>query len=109
MIIAITVKSVAVLRVITTAIRKNKMTFTNALSPSTPCLICEKALMYIELGENKTKDTDVINNGTNFQIVGNYGSEFDSNIYEAVICDECLDKAIQRRRVDFVRNYEEGE
>ena len=109
MIIAITVKSVAVLRVITTAIRKNKMTFTNALSPSTPCLICEKALMYIELGENKTKDTDVINNGTNFQIVGNYGSEFDSNIYEAVICDECLDKAIQRHRVDFIRNYEEGE
>ena len=85
------------------------MTFTNALSPSTPCLICEKALMYLELGEGKIKDTDVINNGTSLRIVCNYGSEFDSNIYEAVICDECLDKAIQRRRVDFVRNYEEGE
>lgn len=106
MIIATTVKSVAVLRITTTAIRKNKMTITNELSPATPCLICEKALMYLELGEEKIKSTDMIHNASNFRIVCNYGSEFDTNVYEAVICDECLDKAIQRRRVVFVKTWE---
>ena len=106
MIIAITVKSVAVLKITTTAMRKNKMTFTNELSPPTPCLICEKALVYLEIGEEKIKETSIIHRASNFRIVCNYGSDFDTHVYEAVICDECLDKAIQRRRVAFVKSWE---
>jgi len=82
------------------------MTITNEKSPLTPCLICEKALVYLEFGEEKLKDTNVINNASSFRIVCTYGSEFDTNVYEAVICDECLDKAIQRRRVAFVKSWE---
>lgn len=79
------------------------MTETQLTGPPTPCIVCEKALIYLELGVSKSKDTDVINNGNNFTIIGGYGSSFDTGVYEAVICDECLDKAIQRRQIQVIR------
>jgi len=72
---------------------------TNAFGPATPCIVCEKALAYVELGPDKVKYEDCITNGTNFDIVAGFGSDFDGNHYEAVICDECLDKAIQKSQV----------
>jgi len=70
----------------------------------TPCLICEKAVIHLwpeELaGESSNLDgaSDVI-------IYGSYGSVFDCNQYQAIICDDCLDKAIQRNRVLFVKEH----
>jgi len=71
----------------------------NAFGPATPCIVCEKALAYVELGVDKVKYPDCIVNGTNFDVVAGYGSDFDGHCYEAVICDECLDKAIQKSQV----------
>lgn len=78
-----------------------------AHAPATPCLICEKAIMYL-WPEHILEDGGVpsnLNNAVEVEIVGAYGSSFDTNIYHAIICDECLDKAIQRRRVTFIKSY----
>lgn len=72
---------------------------TKEFGPATPCIVCEKALAYVEIGQDKVKYPDCINHGTNFVIVAGYGSDFDGNVYEAVICDECLDKVIQKSQV----------
>jgi len=62
----------------------------------TPCLICEKA-MFLLYKEYHTKD--MVNNGNSFKIIGGYGSSFDGYAYHGVICDDCLDQAIQRNRI----------
>ena len=69
---------------------------TNAFGPPTPCIVCEKGLKYVEFGEHQSKITDCIKNANNFNILGGYGSSFDGLMYEAIICDECLDKLIQK-------------
>lgn len=70
----------------------------------TPCLICEKAVVYLWT-EEQAGDATNLNDAVDFEITGSYGSRFDTNIYHAVMCDDCLDKAIQSRRVSFVRSY----
>lgn len=70
----------------------------------TPCLICEKAVVYLWT-EEQADDATNLNDAVDLKIVGSYGSRFDTNIYHAVMCDDCLDKAIQSRRVSFVRSY----
>ncbi len=79
---------------------------TKAFGPPTPCIICEKALAYLEFGEEKAKFEDCINSANNFDIHGGYGSAFDGFIYKAVICDDCMDKLIQRGKVQVI-NYME--
>jgi hypothetical protein len=65
----------------------------------TPCLICEKAVIY--LWPELEKPTN-LNSACDVYIQGDYGSNFDMNKYEAIICDECMDKVIQSKRVRFV-------
>jgi hypothetical protein len=67
--------------------------------PLIPCLICEKAVIY--LWPELEKPTN-LNSACDVYIQGDYGSNFDMLKYEAIICDECLDKAIQSKRVRFV-------
>lgn len=79
------------------------MPITNNKQPETPCVVCEKSFFYCvftnqETGE-KIMHTDMINNGTTFTVLGNYGSNWDGCKYEAIICDDCLDKWIQRNKV----------
>lgn len=62
----------------------------------TPCLICEKAVVY--LWEEHTN----LNNAVDVKIYGSYGSMFDTNEYQAIICDDCMDKLIQSKRVTFI-------
>jgi hypothetical protein len=72
--------------------------------PLTPCLICEKAVLYLwpeELAGNTTN----LDGASDIRIMASYGSVFDMNEYQAIICDECLDKAIQRNRVLFVKEH----
>ena len=70
----------------------------------TPCLICEKSMFYLEMGEHKFTHIDMINNGNSFKIIGGYGSSFDGYTYHAIICDDCLDQAIQRNRIQWKVN-----
>jgi hypothetical protein len=75
----------------------NKNKKTNTFGPPTPCIVCEKGLKYVEFNNFlETPTTDCIENANNFNILGGYGSSFDGLMYEAIICDECLDKLIQK-------------
>jgi hypothetical protein len=82
---------------------------TDEFGPATPCIVCEKALSYAEIGFDKVKYHDCINNGTNFFVYGGWGSDFDGNKYEAVICDDCLDKAIQKSQVLVITQPEQNQ
>lgn len=72
--------------------------------PLTPCLICEKAVMYLWGNENAGTSSN-LNGAADISIIAWYGSQFDMNEYAAIICDDCLDKAIQKRRVVFVKEH----
>ena len=73
----------------------------------TPCMVCEKAVMYLW---NKEESPESINldGGVYMIMVAGYGSVFDMNEYQAIICDDCLDKAVQRNRVVFVKEHSFG-
>jgi hypothetical protein len=71
----------------------------------TPCIVCEKAVMYLW---NKEESPDSINldGATHVTILAWYGSVFDMNEYDAILCDDCLDAAVQSRRVRFVQKHQ---
>lgn len=69
----------------------------------TPCLICEKAVMYLWDKNVIGMETENLDGGVYMVMIAGYGSVFDMNEYQAIICDDCLDKAIQRNRVLFVK------
>jgi len=62
----------------------------------TPCIICEKAVMY--LWEN---DATNLNGGVDITLSAHYGSEFDTSKFAGIVCDECLDRLIQSKRLRF--------
>jgi hypothetical protein len=70
----------------------------------TPCIICEKAIIYLWEDTDtygfKNKSTN-LSNACNVYIQGSYGSSFDLTSYEGVICDECLDQIIQSKRLSI--------
>lgn len=70
----------------------------------TPCLLCEKAVLYLLNDPNAQSSTN-LNGASDIRIIACAGSEFDSNEYRAVICDDCLDKAIQAKRVRFIKEH----
>jgi hypothetical protein len=71
----------------------------------TPCLICEKAVIYL-WPEEIAHTAENLDGASNIQIIAGYGSMFDLNEYAAIICDDCLDKAIQARRVRFIKEHQ---
>lgn len=72
--------------------------------PLTPCIICEKAVTYLWSNEQAEHSTNLAS-ASNITINAWYGSEFDTNEYSAIICDECLDAAIQSKRVNFIKEH----
>lgn len=74
----------------------------------TPCLICEKAVIYL-WKELKDIEAENLDGAVYMIMVAGYGSVFDMNEYQAIICDDCLDKAIQRNRVLFVKEHTFGD
>lgn len=76
-------------------------------APETPCLICERAILYLwpDVKFDDGKQCTNLNDAVDVTIIGGYGSGFDTNVYHAIICDDCLDIAIQRRRVTFSHSY----
>lgn len=73
----------------------------------TPCLVCEKAVIYLwkELVDIEAENLD---GAVYINLLAGYGSIFDMNEYQAIICDDCLDKAIQRNKVLFVKEHTFG-
>ena len=73
----------------------------------TPCLVCEKAVIYLwkELVDIEAENLD---GAVYMNLLAGYGSIFDMNEYQAIICDDCLDKAIQRNKVLFVKEHTFG-
>ena len=76
----------------------------------TPCILCEKAVIHL-WPEDLIKDqpTNNLDSAAYMYIVAGYGSNFDMNEYQAIVCDDCLDKAIQRNRVMFVKEHSFGD
>ncbi len=68
----------------------------------TPCIKCDKAIVFLWPEE----DNNNLSSATDFNIKPQYGSDFDLNVYKAMICDSCLNKLIQNKQVTFIRrNY----
>lgn len=68
----------------------------------TPCIICEKAVIY--LWQDDTPATN-LNSACDVDISAHYGSEFDNSNYHGIICDECLSKLIQSKRLTFIGHH----
>jgi hypothetical protein len=74
----------------------------------TPCIVCEKAVMYLWDKDVIGMETENLDGGVYMVMIAGYGSVFDMNEYQAIICDDCLDKAVQRNRVLFVKEHTFG-
>jgi len=75
----------------------------------TPCLICEKAVIYLWSEELPDLPSANLDGAVYMNLLAGYGSMFDMNEYEAIICDDCLDKAIQRNRMLFIKEHTFGD
>ena len=73
--------------------------------PKTPCMICERAILYLWPAHNATN----LNNAVDVSIAGYYGSDFDTMRYTGIICDYCLDTLIQRNKVEYIKSIYEDE
>lgn len=73
--------------------------------PKTPCMICEKAILYLWPAHNATN----LNNAVDVSIAGYYGSDFDTMRYTGIICDNCLDSLIQRNKVEYIKSIYQNE
>ena len=74
----------------------------------TPCIVCEKAVMYLWDKDVIGMETENLDGGVYMVMIAGYGSVFDMNEYQAIICDDCLDKAVQRNRVVFIKEHTFG-
>ena len=63
------------------------------MSDLTPCIICEKAVIYY------APITKTLNSASYIIIDSKYGSNFESHQYTGIICDDCLDHLIQSNKV----------
>jgi hypothetical protein len=72
----------------------------------TPCIICEKAVLYLwkEKIVNNESPTN-LDGACDVTIFASYGSIFDMNEYAGIICDDCIDKLVQSRRLRFVKEH----
>ena len=72
----------------------------------TPCIICEKAVVYLWREDIIEGDPPTnLDYAANVTIFASYGSIFDMNEYAGIICDDCIDKLVQSRRLRFVKEH----
>jgi hypothetical protein len=78
------------------------------LRDSLPCICCGKELRQ-SLNEEKISvrsiDVNPFNDGMAGRISCGYGSNKDCNVYMIAVCDECIDKKIDEKRLVFSYNY----
>ncbi len=70
----------------------------------TPCMICDKAVMYL-WNQEQAGDATNLDYACDVRIFAGYGSIFDSNEYAGIICDDCIDKLVQSRRLRFIKEH----
>lgn len=68
-------------------------------------MICEKAILYLW----PQRDATNLSNAVDVSIAGYYGSDFDTMRYTGIICDNCLDKLIQRNKIEYIKPIYEHE
>lgn len=73
--------------------------------PLTPCIICEKAVIYL-WSEDIIAGSEATNlaSASNIEIYSSYGSNFDTMSFAGIICDDCMDKLVQSKRVRVLNN-----
>ena len=70
------------------SMKENKMKLT-----LTPCIVCTKAVMNMSLHSKSLRCA------TSIIIKPSYPSDFEDHQYIAIICDACLEQAIQNNKV----------
>lgn len=75
--------------------------------PISPCLICEKTIGYLWnqkeiLEKSAPRNLDF---ACSVQLVGDYGSIHDGDVFTAVICDDCLTTLQEKKLVIHSGNY----
>lgn len=63
-----------------------------------PCLTCEKAVVYY------APTTQTLSAASYMSIIPTYPSNFDGQAFGAIICDDCVDKAIQSKMLIIKNN-----
>lgn len=66
------------------------------------CLICNKNIEYLY---KDTEEYTNLSNAADVKIVGAYGSDFDTDEFDAVICDGCLENAVNLKRVNHCKSH----
>jgi hypothetical protein len=68
-------------------------------------MICEKAVIYL-WDEKDNFKAENLNSAAWVHIYPGYGSNFDLDSYIAVMCDDCIDAAIQSKRISFLERID---
>jgi hypothetical protein len=67
----------------------------------TPCIICEKPVIYLYPEHTKATNLD---SGCDITISAHYGSDFDTCQFSGVVCDKCLNNLVESKRLTLVGN-----
>jgi len=67
------------------------------------CMICGKKMESIF--DNTYAN---VNEGVTFEIRMPYGSVFDGNTYKAALCDECISKCIEEKKISLEAQFDEN-
>jgi|688.fasta_scaffold83393_7 hypothetical protein len=88
------------------------MATTKRIFTQAGCVGCMTKLMYVEFYDQAThqavRNTDCIKDGNAFEIMGGYGSKFDGELFQAVICDHCLEVCINAKEIIKLNTDKEG-
>lgn len=66
------------------------------------CMCCGKDIKLIHGDISKPEDACWLNGSVNKFTIG-YGSKFDGDVYIIALCDDCIDKNLDR--LEFDHNY----
>jgi hypothetical protein len=66
------------------------------------CIICDKEIEY--LFKDMEEYTN-LSNAADIKIICAYGSSFDTHDFDAIICDDCLEKAVNSKKVRDCGSY----
>ena len=73
------------------------------------CICCGKPIkqLHPELDSTFQPNERMWKNALVERIVGNYGSKFDNKAFYIAICDDCLNQAIQEKRITNIPDSSE--
>jgi len=76
---------------------------------SYPCLKCGKTVLEMYPNRKKTSDEKKMwQYGIVFQMTAGYGSAHDGYVFNAALCDECIDSGVDEGNIKFIMDYIHG-